>query len=343
MRCIFSIRFYQELAQNIHIIKKRMLKRLTIHLSEAIRVERWLIKQIENEAISIPTTVIYTYWLDSPSTGVAFAKMKHPEIKLVSRAHRFDLYENVHDPPYLPFRHFVMAQINAIFLISKHGQKYLAGKYPQYSEKCIVSRLGVIDPGFVSAQSSDGVFRIVSCSYLAPVKRIDLLIEGLREVGTLRPEERFEWTHLGYGPEAEKLKRKALTELPSNVKYKFLGYVGPGEVIEYYKHNRIDAFINVSRSEGIPVSIMEAQSCGIPVIATGVGGTSEIISQDVGFLLCENPTPQDISRAILEIADDPNRANGMKKQAKDNWQCSFNAETNYSEFANSLYHIGDGS
>ncbi|NCO54621.1 MAG: glycosyltransferase, partial [Bacteroidetes bacterium] len=47
----------------------------------------------------------------------------------------------------------------------------------------------------------------------------------------------------------------------------------------------VDLFINVSESEGIPVSIMEALSAGIPVIATNVGGTNEIVNNDVGFLI----------------------------------------------------------
>ena len=49
-------------------------------------------------------------------------------------------------------------------------------------------------------------------------------------------------------------------------------------------------FINLSSSEGIPVSIMEAQSFGIPVIATNVGGSGEIVVSETGVLVDENRT-----------------------------------------------------
>ena len=48
-------------------------------------------------------------------------------------------------------------------------------------------------------------------------------------------------------------------------------------MLDYYKNNIIDIFINLSASEGIPVSIMDAISFGIPCIATNVGGTGEIV------------------------------------------------------------------
>ena len=49
--------------------------------------------------------------------------------------------------------------------------------------------------------------------------------------------------------------------------------------------NYIDALINVSESEGLPFSMMEAISFGIPVIGTNVGGVKEIINNDTGILL----------------------------------------------------------
>ena len=51
-------------------------------------------------------------------------------------------------------------------------------------------------------------------------------------------------------------------------------------IISFYKTHKVNLFINVSTTEGIPVSIMEAISFNIPVIATDVGATSEIINQN---------------------------------------------------------------
>jgi len=43
--------------------------------------------------------------------------------------------------------------------------------------------------------------------------------------------------------------------------------------------------MNLSETEGIPVSIMEAQSAGVPILATNLGGTSEIVNNENGFLV----------------------------------------------------------
>ncbi|MDD0858820.1 glycosyltransferase [Arthrobacter alpinus] len=55
------------------------------------------------------------------------------------------------------------------------------------------------------------------------------------------------------------------------------GAVANDEVLNFYRNHEISVFINVSTSEGVPVSIMEAISFDIPVVATSVGGTPEIV------------------------------------------------------------------
>ncbi len=80
-------------------------------------------------------------------------------------------------------------------------------------------------------------------------------------------------------------RRKSLTvELKALVKqlnlvdkFIFIGTVQSEDVMNYYTGNTIDLFVNTSSSEGVPFSIMEAFAAGIPVMATNVGGTGEIV------------------------------------------------------------------
>ena len=62
------------------------------------------------------------------------------------------------------------------------------------------------------------------------------------------------------------------------------GNVDNAALLEDYITENYYLFVNVSSSEGIPVSIMEASSVGIPCLATDVGGTGEIISDGVNGL-----------------------------------------------------------
>jgi colanic acid/amylovoran biosynthesis glycosyltransferase len=60
--------------------------------------------------------------------------------------------------------------------------------------------------------------------------------------------------------------------------------VDHAQVIDYYTTNHIALFLSLSSREGLPVSLMEAISCGIPLLATTVGGVSEVVNENTGRL-----------------------------------------------------------
>jgi glycosyltransferase involved in cell wall biosynthesis len=75
-------------------------------------------------------------------------------------------------------------------------------------------------------------------------------------------------------------------------------------VRDFYLTQPVDVFVNASTTEGVPVSIMEAMSFGVPVVATDVGGTGELVNSRNGALLVPNPTPAEIADAILRTVHD---------------------------------------
>ena len=104
----------------------------------------------------------------------------------------------------------------------------------------------------------------------------------------------------------------------------------------------MDAFLNVSSSEGIPVSIMEVQSCGIPVIATAVGGVREIVGEKTGVLLSANPSETDIANAISSVTgNDIERSFQFREAIRAHWRKRFNAYTNYRAFNEQLMSLAD--
>ncbi len=84
---------------------------------------------------------------------------------------------------------------------------------------------------------------------------------------------------VGKGPYIKELKKLAREK---RVDVMFLGERKADEIIKYL--NASDVFVNPSYSEGLPTSVLEAGACGVPVIATDVGGTREIIGEQ-GFLV----------------------------------------------------------
>lgn len=312
------------------------MKKIANCLYEAFLVQKWVLKYIKQNGIDLTCTVFYTYWLDGATLGIDMAKSQHNEIKLVSRAHGGDLYEDRYFPPYIPYRLLTLNSLNRLYLISENGKTYITERYPSVKSKSMVSCLGVRATKTLSEESSDGVFRVVSCSYIVPIKRIHLIVLGLKELGLSRPDNKIEWAHIGYGPLQDEIEKYAVSLLPKNVASRFLGFLPNSEVLSYYQHNPIDVFINVSSSEGIPVSIMEAQSCGIPVIATAVGGIPEIVTDKVGILISKNPSPREIADALSFFIDHPDVAKQWRLNSVINWNSRYNASKNFMDFANSL-------
>jgi glycosyltransferase involved in cell wall biosynthesis len=185
----------------------------------------------------------------------------------------------------------------------------------------------------MTPSAPDDVVRIASCSFMVPVKRLDLLYRGLQATARLKPAHTFEWHHIGDGPTRAQIEALAQATNPSNLTCHFWGRLQNEEVMAFYKNHPIDFFMNVSASEGIPLSIMEAQSCGIPVIATAVGGNPEIVSEETGHLLSPNPTPTEIAAAISTILDTPQALSQKRLASRAMWQTTYNADANYSAFA----------
>lgn len=278
--------------------------------------------------------VVYSYWL-SLSPGIALLKERYRDLYAISRGHGGDIYDYRHSPPYLPYKHKVINQLDKIFLISQNGVDYLEGQSGGKISNIEVARLGTSKPEGISQGSSDGVFRIVSCSYVVPVKRLELLVKSLAEC-----KSRIHWTHIGGGPGQNDLEGLA-KELPQNITYEFTGNMANDEIVPYYLDNPVDLFINVSASEGIPVSIMEAFSCGIPAIATDVGGTGEIVNESNGKLIPSDFEIEELAKLLDYHTRLPlGKREVLRKAAFQTWNEMYNAETNYSEFAEKISDDG---
>jgi glycosyltransferase involved in cell wall biosynthesis len=85
-----------------------------------------------------------------------------------------------------------------------------------------------------------------------------------------------------------------------------------------------DIFVNPSYSEGLPTSVMEAASVGLPIIATDVGGTREIIKNGESGLLIKPGQPKMIAGAIKVLLHDERYAKVMGMRAKITVMAKFN-------------------
>lgn len=315
-------------------------RRLIAFAGKAEFTRRWVLNWLKKEKLDGHNCVFYTYWFDQAAAGIAFVKENFPKIRLVSRAHGYDIYEEqYYNPAFFPCRESVLPLIDRLFPDSQAGLAYLNIRYPNFSSRYEISLLGVSDSGFLTQSSADGVFRIVSCSMIRPEKRIEFLLQCVLHASKVRPNQKFEWFHFGNGKRREELQKIADELLPPNSKAYFPGYSNPETLMKYYKEKPFDVFVNVSETEGTPVSIMEAISCGMPVVATAVGGNKEIVSIENGILLSVNPTVEEVASAFFYLIDHAEEAEAKRKESRIVWQRKYNADENFSLFAKKLKSI----
>lgn len=310
-----------------HIFKK--IKKMIWFWNRSIEKYFQIEFYIRKNQIDLQQLVVYSYWMAEHAYIASKLKIKFKEIKAISRCHGYDLYEYRNEISYIPFRKQIFENVDYIIPISSDGYSYITSKYRELNKnKVHTSFLGTKDYGCNLEYKNDNL-KIVSCSNLVDVKRVELIIKALIDI----TEFEVEWIHYGDGPEKEKLI-KLCNNLPMNIRYKFFGQISNEEIMKEYATKKFDLFLNVSSSEGLPVSIMEAQSKGIVVIATDVGGTSEIINDGVnGFLLNRDFKVQDLSEILVRYKNlSCKHKIKMKKKAREIWSEKFDASNNYRGF-----------
>ncbi len=279
-------------------------------------------------------SLYYSYWFDNKALGLAMLREKGKNIAAVSRIHRWDLYFETHRNRYISFQRYKCEHLSGLFFIAAQGREYFRKLVAPRTDNLYVSRLGTRYPLEGKAMAGDR-YTLVSCSRLVPMKRVSLIIEALSRLKGLK----LDWYHLGDGELEAALKEEAarLLDASPDIGYHFYGQVSNDRVHDFYAGHRVDLFLNVSDSEGLPVSLMEAISYGIPVMATDVGGTAEVCNSHTGVLLEKNLTADSLAREIdLYFQRSSSEREKLRLSSFEYWQENFYAEENYRKFIKTI-------
>jgi glycosyltransferase involved in cell wall biosynthesis len=278
----------------------------------------------------------YAWWARYQSIGLAMQKEQEQNAKLFIRMHGYDLYFERHPSNYLPFRSYIFEHATSILFISEQGKKYIQNKFQKDFSNHLVCRLGTNNEQDLKINTPTATLHVVSCSSLIPLKRIHLIIEALSMVSS---DTQINWKHFGDGPLFGELNELAVEKIKNraNITYSFEGFIQNTKLLNYFSNNPVDLFINVSETEGIPISIMEAYSFGIPAIATDVGGVSELVNNDNGYLFPVDVPSQQIANTMSNFKYLSEEARLSKQQKSyEKWQAEYNSKKNITELSKKL-------
>lgn len=244
--------------------------------------------------------VVYAYWGHIPALAIPMAS-RHGAGTCV-RYHAGDLY--VHRPEvggFFPWREELKQSAALNALISNDAAAYfLNSVVGQHTGQVRVFRLGSRNYGSPRQRvlpRATSPITIVSASWIYPNKRVELIAELAGEIGRRRP---VAWHHFGSGS-SNALDESIKKARSLGAQVTLHGQVPVERLQEFYRNTDVTFFVNLSRSEGIPVSIMEALNADIPVVATAVGGSPEVVIEGRSGLLVEPDVDKDVATLATRI------------------------------------------
>ena len=154
---------------------------------------------------------------------------------------------------------------------------------------------------------------------------INYLLDAFKLIISKYDTIKFKLTIAGDGSQKEALK-KQVHELNIEDLVDFKGQINQTEVADCF--NQMDIAIIASLAESFGVSAVEAAACGIPVVATNVGGLPEVVLDGKTGLLCPSKNPQALANQISKLIEDSDLRKKMGKEARKFVVKNYNWEKN---------------
>lgn len=226
-----------------------------------------------NVAGAAPPLVCTQHGLDEPQSGMKW--------RVLSRAHY----------------HVLSRRFRKVVAVSQDIREVLGAKYGLPAGRLVVIHNGTEVGDRVVSDRKPRPFVIGSAGRLFPVKDYAFFVDVAAAVHRRAADIRFELA--GEGPEAgrllDRVRRCGLEDA-----FSLRGFVE--DMPEFYLG--LDLFVNTSLHEGFPMSVLEAMSHGLPVIAPRDGGIREVVVDGVhGFLVRERQVERFAEKCLALYRD----------------------------------------
>ena len=162
---------------------------------------------------------------------------------------------------------------------------------------------------------------VLFCGSLIYQKGLLDLVKSAKYILQKHPEVSF--VLAGEGP-LERALKNIVRKLKFTKKFVFLGYVNQNKLLRYYQ----DATVCVLPSyyEGLPSVLLEAMACGVPIVATNVGGVSEFVVNEKNGLIIPMKDPKLIADAVSRLVEDDDLRTAIGKAGRKTVQKCFGWE-----------------
>ena len=288
--------FYQPFNHVTTTVTNGQVKKLLVLCKAILQFLYWMLFHPEIKIVHVQGSVGASFW--RKAIFIYIAKFFHKKVVWHMHAGRFAVFYQQH-------RYAVRKVVNksdVIIALSEYWKEYFKNEFPTKRVEIIKN---VISAPVVHKQQT-GYFTLLFLGLLGKNKGIYDLLECIRDhkvefQGKLK-------LYIGGNGEIEHVKQLIKEYGIADIVI-FEGWVSGDKKIELL--NKSDAYILPSYKEGLPISILEAMSYGMPIISTPVGGIPEIVSNGENGYLVEPGNKEDIYKAIMSLLNDADLRNRM--------------------------------
>lgn len=288
--------FYQPFNHVTTTVTNGQVKKLLVLCKAILQFIYWMLFHPEIKIVHVQGSVGASFW--RKAIFIYIAKFFHKKVVWHMHAGRFAIFYQQH-------RYAVRKVVNksdVIIALSEYWKEYFKNEFPTKRVEIIKN---VISAPSVHKQQT-GYFTLLFLGLLGKNKGIYDLLECIWDhkvefQGKLK-------LYIGGNGEIEHVKQLIKEYGIADIVI-FEGWVSGDKKIELL--NKSDAYILPSYKEGLPISILEAMSYGMPIISTPVGGIPEIVSNGENGYLVEPGNKEDIYKAIISLLNDSDLRNRM--------------------------------
>jgi glycosyltransferase involved in cell wall biosynthesis len=181
-----------------------------------------------------------------------------------------------------------------------------------YGGKVLDAPRRIVDP--------KGPLRLLNVGRLSPEKGQALLLRAVAALASEFPGLKL--AVAGIGPQEAELRRLA-AELGIAARVEFLGYVADMPAL----YAAADLVVQSSYTEGLPNVMLEVAYLGVPVVATDVGGTAEVIEHGISGWLVKPRSVSAIEQGLRRFLEEPARFVAMARVGRQRVEREFSIAT----------------
>lgn len=259
--------------------------------------------------------LIHAHFATQP-TEVARTLAKEFGIRFTFTAHGYDVYRKA--PPDFAAR---AAAAAAVITVSRANADFIRDTFGVPREAVHVVPCGVDVARFSPGTNRCDPPLVLCVARMSPVKNLELLLVGCALLN--RRGLPFRCVVAGAGRCQNDLEQlRSALGLESTVL--FAGALEQDRVVELWKKASVGVL--TSHSEGMPVCLMEAAACAVPVVATDVGGVSELVQDGCTGLVVPPGDPVAVAAALEGLLKDSRLAARMGQAARKRAELLFSAK-----------------